>query len=292
VNPPKVSVVVPHYQDLEGLDRCLTALVAQTYPADDFEIVVADNSSPAGEAAVAAVIRDRARLVIVAERGAGPARNGGVMASRGEILAFTDSDCIPDPDWLVQGIAALGEADFVGGAMKVLVHDPDRMTQAEAFESVFAFDNRTYVHRKNFTVTANLICPRALFDRVGGFKVGVSEDMEWSHRARDVGYRIGYASTAVVGHPARRTWAELQHKWRRLDAEMYEFHLQSPGGRLRRMLHSFGLPASAVAHSPRVLTSAALTSSRQRVAALAMLYRLRFWRFADTLRLALTHRVA
>ncbi len=290
MSPPRVSVIVPHYRDLQGLDLCLAALATQTLSAADFEIIVADNASPEGEPAVQAAIAGRARMVTVAEKGAGPARNGGVAASRGEILAFTDSDCIPEPDWLAQGLRALAEADFVGGAMKVLVGDPARMTQAEAFESVFAFDNRTYVARKGFTVTANLFCPRALFEKVGGFKVGVSEDMEWSHRARDLGYRIGYAEAAVVGHPARRTWLELQRKWRRLDAEMYEFHVQAPGGRLRRLLHSFGLPVSAVAHSPRVLTSQALTSPGQRAAALAMLYRLRFWRFADTLRLALTHK--
>jgi len=82
---PLVSVIVPHYRDLKALDRCLSAIVAQTYPKDRFEIVVADNASPEGEAALAAAIGGRARLVVVAERGAGPARNGGVAASRNPI---------------------------------------------------------------------------------------------------------------------------------------------------------------------------------------------------------------
>ena len=63
--PPFVSVIVPHFNDLGGLVLCLADLERQTWPRDRFEIVVADNASPQGEAAVAAAIDGRARLVIV-----------------------------------------------------------------------------------------------------------------------------------------------------------------------------------------------------------------------------------
>ena len=285
---PKVSVVVPHYQDLDGLAHCLARLECQTFPRDAFEIVVADNASPAGEAAVAAVVAGRARLVVCAEQGAGPARNAGVAASSGEILAFTDSDCLPEPGWLQAGVAALEHSDFVGGRMEVSVADPAHMAPTEAFESVFAFDNEKYVRRMGFTVTANLFCTRKVFDAVGGFRVGVSEDKDWSHRARDAGYRIGYAADAVVGHPARRTWAELQRKWRRLNQESFALVLDRPRGRSLWFLRLLALPPSAVAHTPRVLTSRALRSWKPRAQALGVLYRLRLWRFADGLRLLFT----
>src|SRR6185312_15280782 len=137
---PRLSVIVPHYNDLQGLARCLDCLDQQTLPREQFEIVVADNNSPQGREAVAAVIGDRATLVVVTEKGAGPARNGGVAASRGDILAFTDSDCLPEPEWLVSGLEGLKSYDFVGGRVRVSVPDPDRMTGAEAFERVFAFN--------------------------------------------------------------------------------------------------------------------------------------------------------
>ncbi|MGH6782495.1 MAG: glycosyltransferase, partial [Sphingomonadaceae bacterium] len=177
---PYVSVIVPHYDDLASLDRCLSALRGQTYPAERFEIIVADNMSPIGAKAVAQIIGDRGRLVSVAERGAGPARNGGVAAACGEVYAFTDSDCIPASEWLAEGVSALDRSDFVGGGMRVLVNDAEHVTAAEALELVFAFDNQAYVERKGFTVTANLFCPAAVFAEVGGFRVGVSEDIEWS----------------------------------------------------------------------------------------------------------------
>lgn len=287
---PRVSVIVPHYRDLKGLDACLSALTNQTTMPD--EIVVADNNSPEGEAAAAAVIAGRARLTIVAEQGAGPARNGGVAASSGDILAFTDSDCLPEPQWLANALAALSGCDFVGGAMRVLVADEHALTAAEAFERVFAFDNRTYVLAKGFSVTANLICPRALFDDVGGFRIGVSEDLEWCQRARAKGYVIGYAADAVIGHPARRTWPEMTRKWGRLDSEAFELALESPGGRWRWLLKSLVLPASALAHTPRVLVSPTLATLTDRLKALGLLYRLRIWRAVDGLHLLTKARAA
>jgi len=159
------------------------------------------------------------------------------------------------------------------------------MTGPEAFESVFAFDNAGYVQAKGFTVTANLFCPRAVFDAVGSFRTGVSEDLDWSHRARAAGFHIGYAAEAVVGHPARRTWPELLAKWRRLTAETLELYRARPGGRLLWLVRSLFLPFSAVMHTPRVLTSSRLPGASERLAALGALYRLRIWRCGEALRL-------
>lgn len=282
---PRVSVIIPHYRDLGGLDLCLKALAQQTYPSDDFEIIVSDNNSPEGEAAVAEVIAGRARLTVVREKGAGPARNGGVALARGEILAFTDSDCVPEAEWLAEGLAALPAYDFIGGRVTVLVDDPAQMSGAEAFERVFAFDFKTYITKKGFTGAGNLFCSRAIFDQVGGFRVGVSEDVEWSQRARGKGLRLGYAPRAIVGHPARRNWDELWGKWRRVNAETYGLYRERPAGNLKWLARSLALPLSAVLHTPRVFASDQLNTGGQRMAAVATLFKLRFWRLSDALRL-------
>jgi GT2 family glycosyltransferase len=267
-----------------ALQTCLNALERQSYP-HPFEIVVADNASPEGADAVAAVIAGRAKLVVIKERGAGPARNGGVAAASGEFLAFTDCDCVPEPDWLASGLAALERGDVVGGRMTVLVENRQRPRAAEAFEAVFAFDNARYVTKLGFTVTANLFCRRDTFDKVGGFRVGVSEDVEWCWRAREGGCRIVYEARAAVGHPARRTWEELRNKWRRLGAETFALSAGKPMGAMRWLLRSLFLPVSAVAHTPKVLFSPALTSFNQRLDALRMLYRIRFWRLGHAIAL-------
>jgi GT2 family glycosyltransferase len=277
----KVSVLVPHYQDIAGLDLCLTALHAQTYPREDFEIIVADNNSPCGLAEVERVIAGRAKLIQVLEKGAGPARNGAVAASAGQILAFTDSDCVPEPQWLSEGIAALADYDFVGGRVDVLVDDPERPTPTEAFERVFAFNFEDYILNKGFTGSGNLFVPRVVFDKVGGFRTGVSEDAEWSFRARDMGFRLGFAPEAAVGHPARRSWHELKAKWLRVNSESFQLAATQPQGKLKWLARGLAMPASAIAHTPKVLGTSKLPSFQARLGAIAILYRLRMWRFVD-----------
>ncbi|CAM3029634.1 Glycosyltransferase 2-like domain-containing protein [Sphingomonas antarctica] len=279
----RVSVVVPHYQDPASLDACLTALTAQTFPKADHEIVVADNASPMGEAAVAKVIAGRARLTIAPEKGAGPARNGGVAAAAGELLAFTDCDCVPEPGWLAAGIAALQNAPIIGGRMTVSTSSA--RTGPEVFETLFAFDNEDYVTRKGFTVTANLFCARTTFDAVGPFRTGVSEDTEWCWRARDMGYAIAYAPDAAVAHPARPDWPSLVKKWGRISEESFLL-AKSRGERWPWLAKQLAMPLSIVAHAPRVFAAQGL-SAGERAGALITLARIRLWRFGDAVRLAL-----
>ena len=250
---------------------------------------MADNHSPCGIDAVREIIAGRAKLVNVSEQGAGPTRNGGAAAASGRLLAFTDCDCLPEPGWLGAGLAALDRADIVGGKMTVLVDRSRPLTAAEAFELVFAFDNRTYVEAKDFTVTANLFVRKADFERVGGFRVGVSEDQEWCLRAKRMGLRIAYADDAVVGHPARRTWGDFLKKWRRLVAEQYQITREWPFGRLRWMIKTWALPFSIIAHAPRVLASNRIDAG-SKPKALVALARIRLWRFAEAHRALFRYR--
>lgn len=283
---PRISVVVPHFDDLANLDKCLSALERQTVPADQFEIVVADNNSSCGRLQVEQTIAGRALLVSVSERGAGPTRNGGAAAARGQVLAFTDSDCVPEQNWLAEGMAALADYDFVGGKVIVSVADEGHVTPTEAFEKVFAFDFETYINRKGFAGSGNLFVPRTVFGAVGGFRTGVSEDVDWSRRAVAKGYRLGYAPAAMVAHPARRNWNELRRKWERINRETFALEQQAPGGRLRWLARTMLLPVSAVAHTPRVLRSPRLRNPRERAGALAVLFLCRAWRFGDALKLS------
>jgi GT2 family glycosyltransferase len=284
---PSVSIIIPHFNDLAGLDRCLTALERQTHPRDDFAIIVADNGSPQGLGAVAAAIAGRAQLILAPERGAGPARNAGVAASATPLLAFIDSDCVAEPQWLAAGLAGLESYDFCGGPVHVLIDNPPPWTPEQAFEMVFAFDNESYVRDKGFTGSGNLFTRRALFDDVGGFRVGMSEDLEWSHRATAKGYRLGFVHEAAIGHPARKNWDELHRKWLRIHAELYALRPPTLGNRLRWLARSWAMPLSIIAHAPRIWRHPKLETAANRRAAVAGLVRLRLWRWWDGHRLAL-----
>jgi glycosyltransferase involved in cell wall biosynthesis len=275
-----VSVIVPHLDDYDNLDACLKLLEAQSFPGDRTEIIVADNGSSWGFDAVCRLVGSRGRVIDVAERGAGPARNAAVRVSRGEALAFIDSDCRPDKRWLEEGLAELRHADIAGGHVDVLVQDPQRMTAAEAFESVFAFRNERYVKDLKFTVTASMFVWRSVFDAVGDFINRVPEDKDWCERAWRQGYRIRFAPKSIVGHPARRTMEELKRKWRRLTLESSEGARREGRAPALVLLRQWAALLAVLPHAFLPLGSRRLHGMRNRLMAIVGLAQIRAYRFS------------
>lgn len=285
---PEAAVIVPHHDDRERLARGLAAL-ARDPDLPRVEVVVVDNASPVDLGAVMAA-HPFARLVVEPRRGAAAARNRGVVETRAPLLFFLDCDCVPAPGWIAAGFAALageGAPDAVGGRVEVF-HEAEGVgprSGAQAFEAVFAFDNRAYVERKGFSVTANLVTRRAVFEDVGPFRPGLSEDLDWCARARARGWRLGYDERLRVAHPSRADWPALERKWRRLTEETWGLGAGDARARARWAARALLMPASVVAHLPRVLRHPGL-SGAERARAAATLARLRLRRAAWMLRQA------
>jgi GT2 family glycosyltransferase len=215
-----------------------------------------------------------------------------VEASRGHILAFTDQDCRPAQNWLERGLEAMSTCEMAGGRVEVEYEDPTHPTSVEAFERVFAFNNRRYVEKLGFAVTANMFVPREVFDRVGGFEPEGPDDLEWGQRATLAGYRWRYRPEVVVSHPPRRDWAGLTHKWRRLSQMAFAASLKKPNGRLRWFLRSFLILASPFVHWMTVATTPRLATVEERLRAIGVLFRIRFWRFIEANRLLLNQHLS
>ncbi|MDZ3833699.1 MAG: glycosyltransferase [Sphingopyxis sp.] len=281
---PQVTVIVPHYQDPDNLANCLAHLARQTYPAALFEIVVADNGSAIARDRLDQVVDGRATVVIETRKGAGLARNAAAAVAKGEVLAFIDSDCLATPDWLRWGVMALHGAGFVGGDVTIADPQGREHSGAEAFEKVFAFNMRSYAHDKNFAGSGNLFVRRADFEKVGGFKVGISEDMEWSHRAAAHGLALAFEERALVTHPPRRNWAELTRKWKRVSEELYAIACSRPNGRLTWFARSLAMPLSAIAHLPRMFACRDITMGA-RFRGAGVLIAIRMWRMVYGLKL-------
>lgn len=286
VQAADISVVIPHYNDAENLDACLTLLGRQTLSANWFEIVVVDNNSPGDRSRLEAICAGRAMLVDEPEQGAAATRNAGVRAASGTVLAFIDSDCRPSPAWLSAGIAALKTAPLVGGRVEVAVADPNRLTPTEAFERVFAFNNERYIREERFSVTANLFTTRAVFDAVGGFRGGVSEDVEWGQRAAALGYAWDYAPEALVYHPARLHRADLLRKWRRMVRENYALHRERHGSRTRWLLRNWLVVLTIPVAAVQIIGSHRIAGPSDRFKALRTLCDLRVWRLIEAHRRA------
>jgi GT2 family glycosyltransferase len=285
---PFVSVIVPHYNDFANLARCLGALRGQSWPSDRFEVIVADNNSEGGVAAVAA-IAPWVRAVAAKEQGAGPARNAGAAVAQGEVLAFVDSDCVARRDWIAAGVAALENFDYVGGQVITATGELSRLTPSEAYEAVFAFDFKKYVEKDKYSGTGNLFVPKAIFARVGGFRAGVAEDMDWCWRANAMGYRLGYAEAAIVEHPARREWRELRRKHDRMEREMIRLASERRGWRSRWLGHAALVAGSPLFHSSRVVTSPRLPGMRAKLLGISGLVMIRFYRSYRMLVLLFRH---
>ncbi len=282
---PAIAVVIPHYNDPARLRRCLAALLAEP-PARDVEIVVADNGS---EGDLGWVARDfpPVRLVTETARGAGPARNRGAAETTAPRLFFLDSDCVPCPGWIETGRRALEGRAVVGGSVGVFDETPPPRSGAEALETVLAFDFRRYIERKGFTGSGNMLTWRAVFEEVGGFGTGVSEDVDWSARARAKGHRIVFAPELRALHPTRPDWPALRRKWLRLTGEMFLHRAQRPLARPAWALRALLVLGSPVRDVPRILLHPDLDGPGERLRGVATLLRLRALRTVWMLRQAL-----
>lgn len=287
---PAVSVVVPHLNDAAGLARCLAALAAQR-GAPPFEVVVVDNGS--AEPPAALVARHRfARLAAEPRPGPGPARSRGAALARAPLLAFTDSDCIPDPGWLA-AIAAAFAADpglaVAGGEVTIALADPARPTAIEAYESVFGYRMRLYVERDGYAATCNMAVRAAAFAAVGPFAgLAVAEDMDWGRRATALGLRPRFLPGMRVATPARPDFAALARKWdRQIAHDWGAARAGGPGARLRWLARAAALPLSPLAEIPAIAATGRLSGPRARLLALAATARIRAWRARRMWELAL-----
>lgn len=279
-SPPsaaRAAVIIPHYNDVVRLGRCLDALMPQLAATGDVEVVVVDNSSTESLAPVRAAYPSL-RIAVEAKKGAAEARNRGVAETTAPRIFFLDCDCLPDPDWLATALRIADKADLIGGEIRVFDETPPPRNGAQAFEAVFAFDNRGYVEKKGFSVTANLLTRRDVFDRTGPLIHGLSEDLDWCRRATAAGFRLAYDGQLKVAHPSRGDWHAMRRKWRRLTDESFGVNGKTPARRLTWALKALVMPASILAHAPRVLKSPALQGRGERLRGLGMLARIRLVR--------------
>ena len=250
-----ISVVIPHFNQPAHLARGLAALTAQQDEAP-CEILVVDNNSENLPAEVVAGFPG-VRLLSETTPGPGPARNTGVAAASGDILAFIDADCIARPGWLAVIAERIGQgADILGGDVRIHHQAPGRPTVWEAYESEFAYRMEHYIRRQGFTGTGNLAMRRAVYDAVGPFAgIGVAEDRDWGQRATGGGYAITWAPEMRADHPARVDFSELARKWDRHIAHDFPKALAAPGGRVKWALKTAAMLVSPLAMIPRVALS-------------------------------------
>lgn len=222
---PFVSVIIPVFNHCVSLRSCLYALTHQTYPQELYEIVVIDNNSNEDIASVTQSFRPL-KLSFEATPGSYSARNKGISIARGQVLGFTDADCIPDPDWIQKGVQRLSEAPdcgLVAGRINFFFENPERPTVAELFDSQTFLNQKKYIETENYGATANVFTFREVFDKVGLFNTQLKSggDREWGKRVHAAGYRLVYADDVRIAHPARHSIKALKTKVLRVTEGQY-----------------------------------------------------------------------
>jgi glycosyltransferase involved in cell wall biosynthesis len=165
-----ISIVVPVHNEERLIEGCLRSLLALDYPRDRYEIIVVDNNSTDRSREIVERFPE-VKLLSEKQQGDFAARNRGLSEARGEIIAFTDSDTAPFPDWL-QRIREAMQPPEVAVIIGNLQFHPDSRTLAmmaeyEAEKAEFIFSSQ--VKEIYFGYTCNMIVRRSIFDRLGPF---------------------------------------------------------------------------------------------------------------------------
>jgi glycosyltransferase involved in cell wall biosynthesis len=214
---PTVSVVVPFYGiDVSALIKCVGSLLDQDYSKDRITVIVIDNNETAS--LPASMFGGRCKLFHEPLPGSYAARNRGVSESFDDIIAFTDSDCVPQRYWISAGVKALKEAAtrpvIVGGPIVFGFGSNTTKTACELLDSIIHHRQTEYLFEHGFAATANLFVTRALIFSHGQFDARFLSggDREFGQRLTAGGVRIVMAEDAVVVHPARTRFIDLLQK--------------------------------------------------------------------------------
>lgn len=220
---PQVSVVIPIYNGETDLPDLIKCLHDQTYPRNLVDYLLVDNKSTDR---TAELIQDAAReaqslglrILFLSEhniQGPSAARNTGIRASNGAIVAFTDVDCRPKPNWLLALVQPFANPDIgvVGGAIFAL--PPQSLLEKYAARRNTLSHLGPYSQEPPFGMTANLAIRKNAFSRVGLFRHILCEDTDICWRIQQIGnYNFQPATEAVILHRHRNSFRALFKQWR------------------------------------------------------------------------------
>ena len=226
-----VTVIIPTYHDWSRLNLCLESLKNQSYAQDDFEVLVVNNA-PADPCPETIEFEPNVVLLEEAKPGSYAARNKALQLAKGEMLAFTDSDCIADKDWIMNAVAHFKREPSlkrIAGHIE-LFYASEKRNWAETYESVYAF-RQDIAATLGASVTGNMFAYRYLFQEgeVGPFNDTLFSggDYEWSMRSNKKQKKIAYKEDVIVNHPARDRFKDLKAKSKRLAGHVRDKKLKN-----------------------------------------------------------------
>jgi mycofactocin system glycosyltransferase len=206
---PPVTVVIPVYNRPAEIAECLASLQTLDYPEHKIEVIVVDDASQDHTAAV--VRRFGVHLIVQPNNmGQSAARNAGVAAAKGEIIAFVDSDCIAEKGWLRELVPYFQDprVTLVGGYVGAY-YDEKRMDRYEQVCSALNMGNDAVLGRGDRSVfyvpTCNMLVRKATYEQMGGLDetLQVGEDVDLCWRMMQAKHHLFYIPQGRVLHKHR-----------------------------------------------------------------------------------------
>ena len=222
-NKISISVIIPVYQDKDGLINTVNSLVVQNYPKDQYEIIIADNNSQDGTKQTAMELRDtQPNLIRVVHQdqvqSSYAARNTGLKAAKGDICCFIDADMIAPADYLANVSSHFDKDEelmYFGCNVRVL---KKASTLSARMNRKDGFKMKEYFKKSNFIGTGCLSVRREIFERIGYFddRLESGGDKEFGQRVHAAGFKQHYNHALVLYHPSRSTYASMIKKYKRI----------------------------------------------------------------------------
>ena len=220
----KVSVVIPVYNNSVGMKKLLVSLATQDFPKDQYEVIVVDNNSTDNTLDLLIKYTEYSPhffkyMIEDKIKSSYAARNKGIKIAKGDVLAFTDSDCIPAVTWLSQGYNKLiqSKASMVAGKIEFIFMN-SKPNIWEYYDAAGKLNQKSYVENAGFGATANLFVRKRMFDKYGLFldELKSGGDYEFGQRLTKSGEKLIYNQQALVRHSARLTFKEKFNKSKRV----------------------------------------------------------------------------
>jgi len=198
---PMISVVIPIHNASEGLGACLDSLERQTLSRERYEIIVVNDGSVDP---VVETIADRQGVIFLSQqqKGAAAARNLGAEQAQGEILLFTDADCVPESNWVEAMIAPFADREVIGVCGVVRTRQIGLIPRFIQLEYDYRYRSIARHPQIDFVNTGTAGYRKRVFMDSGGFREHLlgAEDTELSFRLASAGYRMVFAPQAIVYH--------------------------------------------------------------------------------------------
>lgn len=206
---PHVSIIVPTHNRNSIVGACIESLFALSYPADRYEVIIVNDGSTDDTEKTLSAYREKApcayRWFTQKNSGISAARNAGIRRAKGEVICFTDDDCVANKNWITELLRGFNKESVggVGGCVKSVRTG----SVYERYSEEAGLLSQKKFRSMNYLVGCNAAYRKSVLDKVGGFDtfLNACEDMDLAIQTQFRGYTLVYAHDAIVCHQHRAT---------------------------------------------------------------------------------------